>query len=255
MPVFTLAPGAGYEVSSLQDLDTYLGAVAAAGFDGVTLGTQQLVGDPAGAARLVEGHGLRCTDLIALQVRRDDDQTMADARALRPAIETLGCDHLLVMLYTRVSEESIDRLGRCAEVVGVPLAIEFGPAPCPTIEAANAVVEAVGPGRIGILPDTFHFTRMGSTFEMLDVVPVERIPIIQFNDALPAVSDDYMAETTNRRAWPGEGELPLARFVAILRDHDWDGVVSVEVLSEELRQLPIEEFARQALATTRPYWT
>jgi sugar phosphate isomerase/epimerase len=255
VPTFTLAPGSGHEVHTLADLDTYLGAIAAAGFDGVTLSSQQLVGDPEGAARLVERHGLRCTDILALRVSRDDEATLADARALRPAVDALGAGHCLAMLYTRVSPESIDRLGRCSEALGVPLALEFGPAPCPTVAAAAEVVEAVGPDRIGVLPDTFHFVRMGSTFEMLEALPVDRLPIVQFNDALPAISDDYMAETTNRRAWPGQGELPLQRFATTLLDRGWDGVVSVEVLSEPLRQLPITEYARQALETTRPYWT
>jgi sugar phosphate isomerase/epimerase len=89
---------------------------------------------------------------------------------------------------------------------------------------------------------------------MLETVPVEDLGFVQFDDALPAESDDYLHEAMDRRAWPGEGELELDRFASLLLGRGWDGVVSVEVLSEKLRALPIGEFARRAFETTVRYW-
>ena len=77
---------------------------------------------------------------------------------------------------------------------------------------------------------------------------------VTFTDALPAISDDYMEETTTRRTWGGDGEFELDRFATTLLDRGWDGVVSVEVISSELRQLPVADYAKQAYATTAPYW-
>jgi sugar phosphate isomerase/epimerase len=250
-----LGPGAGLTINGLGDLDRYLGAVAAAGFTGVSLGSDQLAGDPGGAAALVTRHGLRCTDLLSLRVTRDDADSLRAARALRPAVEALRPDSVCTLVWTRPSNATTDRLGRVADELGAPLGLEFGPATLPTIEAASALASELGPARVTVVADTFHFFRSGSTWSMLGSVPVANVGVVQFDDALPAESDDYVAETEHRRAWPGEGELPLQRFAATLRDRGWDGVVSVEVLSAQLRRLPVEEFARHAYRTCAPYWT
>jgi len=44
------------------------------------------------------------------------------------------------------------------------------------------------------------------------------------------------------------------RFASSLLDRGWAGLVSVEVLSAELRQLPVSEFARWAYQSTARYW-
>jgi hypothetical protein len=46
----------------------------------------------------------------------------------------------------------------------------------------------------------------------------------------------------------------LDRFAATLLDRGWQGVVSVEVLNQELRELPVPEFARRAYSAAAPYW-
>lgn len=256
--ILSLAPGSGFEVASLDDLDTYLAAVAGAGFGGVSLGLQQLAGDPAGAARLVERHGLRCTDVIALSVSRDDQATLAQAEALARAAEALGAPFVLSLFFTRVNDESIDRFGRCADVVrkaGARLALEMPPiGELNRISAALAVVDAVGRERAALMVDTFHFARGTSTWEELEMLPLDALGYVQFDDALPPEGDDVMHETMNRRAMPGEGAIDLARFASTLLGRGWSGTVSVEVLSEELRKLDIATFARRAHETTAPYW-
>jgi sugar phosphate isomerase/epimerase len=102
--------------------------------------------------------------------------------------------------------------------------------------------------------DTFHFSRGESTWEELESFPLDGLGYVQFDDALPAERDDVMYETTNRRTMPGEGEFDLGRFAGILTGRGWAGLVSVEVLSEPLRQLDIRTFARRAYETTARYW-
>ena len=53
----------------------------------------------------------------------------------------------------------------------------------------------------------------------------------------------------NRRQLPGEGEFPIAEYVAVLRELGYDGPWGVEVLSEELRSLP--DRARSSTEPTR----
>jgi len=252
--LFGLAQGTGFTVTSLQDLDVYLGAVRDAGFDGVTLRPELVCGQPSAAAELVAAHDLVCTDVESLAITRDDDATMAAVEAMRPSVEALQPRGVLTIVRTRISEESLDRIGRASERFGVPLLLEFGAAPVPTVEAASAVVAELGTDRARVLLDTFHFFRVGSTLEMLEAIPLDHLAHIQFDDALPALSDDYMHETLHRRTWPGEGELDLDGVVGTLRRRGWDGVVAVEVFSEEHRKLPVDEFARRAYASAVRYW-
>jgi sugar phosphate isomerase/epimerase len=68
------------------------------------------------------------------------------------------------------------------------------------------------------------------------------------------VDDDLAAETVARRVFPGEGEFDLDEWCAHVRAKGFDGVVSVEVLNDELRDLDPAEFATRAFTATARYW-
>ena len=57
---------------------------------------------------------------------------------------------------------------------------------------------------------------------------------------------DPVDETINHRALPGEGEFPIREYVAAARGAGYDGPWGVEVLSEQLRALPIGEIFDRA---------
>jgi sugar phosphate isomerase/epimerase len=61
---------------------------------------------------------------------------------------------------------------------------------------------------------------------------------------------DPVDETINHRRLPGEGEFDVAAYVDVCRDMGYPGPWGVEVLSEELRNLPMEEIFKRAYETT-----
>jgi sugar phosphate isomerase/epimerase len=61
---------------------------------------------------------------------------------------------------------------------------------------------------------------------------------------------DMVDETINHRRLPGEGEFDVAGYVEACRNHGYGGPWGVEVLSAELRKLPIEEEFRRAYETS-----
>src|SRR5258705_465203 len=77
---------------------------------------------------------------------------------------------------------------------------------------------------------------------------------VQFNDALPLMSDDLMSETLQRRTLPGEGEFELSRFCEIVRAKGYDGPIAIEIMSATLRAEGAHEYARKTEAAARPYW-
>ncbi len=260
----SLAPGVGAATTSFSDLDAYLGSIASAGFPSVSLGLQQVevafeeAGGLDRVAALVARHGLRCPDVLSVAARRDAEATLATTAQLAQLASAVGADHVLVLLFTGLRDESIRLLSTMADLVGgsgARLAFEFTPGNAVSnIRDALALVEQIGPDRMGVMIDTWHFFRGGSTWEQLETIPLERIAYLQFNDALPPLSDDVLDETMNRRTWPAHGEFDLHRFARTLTGRGWTGLVSVEVLSEEHRRLDVETFTRLAYGTTAPYW-
>jgi sugar phosphate isomerase/epimerase len=71
----------------------------------------------------------------------------------------------------------------------------------------------------------------------------------------PEYRDRMIREILHRRAVPGEGILELQPFAATFLDRGYDGVVSVEVLSAQLRELPVDVLVGRLYTTTSAYWT
>jgi sugar phosphate isomerase/epimerase len=135
------------------------------------------------------------------------------------------------------------------------MAVEFSPlGPVATIDDGLAVIGAAGKSRSGLVIDAWNFCFGGSPWDKLGDVPLEKVAYLQFTDALEPISANLADEALNRRAFPGEGTLPLERFVETFRRRNWEGIVSLQVLSSELRQLPLGEFAQRAHDAAARFW-
>ena len=119
-----------------------------------------------------------------------------------------------------------------------------------SLEAALAVVEGAGARNGGIAIDTWHMGKLGIAPEALGRIPLEYLGWVELSDGRRENMDDLVDETVNHRRLPGEGELDVAAYVEACRDHGYPGPWGVEVLSEELRNLPMEEIFRRAYETT-----
>ena len=54
---------------------------------------------------------------------------------------------------------------------------------------------------------------------------------------------------------PGQGVFDLDRFCDTLRAKGYDRPVSVEIISEAMRQLAPADFAARVFQATAPYWS
>ena len=93
-------------------------------------------------------------------------------------------------------------------------------------------------GKLGIEPDDLRRIPRGS------------LPGSSSRDGPYEYMPDRLDEVINRRRLPGEGEFPIRDYVAVCRELGYDGPWGVEVLSEELRSLPIEQIFDRAYETT-----
>jgi sugar phosphate isomerase/epimerase len=84
----------------------------------------------------------------------------------------------------------------------------------------------------GIVFDTLHYVRSGSTLDMLKEIPGDRIHCVQLNDGpLRLLAGVTLEENCFDRGWPGTGEFPLIEIVRTLAGLDALRQVSAEVFS------------------------
>jgi sugar phosphate isomerase/epimerase len=118
------------------------------------------------------------------------------------------------------------------------------------IDAALAVVGGAGAANGGIAVDTWHMSKLGIPPGDLRRIPLEYLSWVELSDGRVKDMDDPIDEVVNHRELPGEGEFDLRGYIAVCQDQGYPGPWGVEVLSEELRNQPMDVIFRRAYDTT-----
>jgi sugar phosphate isomerase/epimerase len=230
-------------------------AARAAGFTAVGINAERVDGT---AVDAYTAAGVRCHELLALVVGDDESATMTSAEQLAERAQMIGAQWVLTVFTAKAPPQRIVRCAKLFDDAGAGMAVEFTPlGAIPSIgDGMEYVYAASRGGRAGLMIDSWHFGFSDNTWDDLAAVPLDDIAYLQFTDALePEHRERMIRESLHRRALPGEGILELYRFAAIMLDRGWDGIVSVEVLSAELRELPVDLLVDRLYATSAPYWT
>ncbi len=115
------------------------------------------------------------------------------------------------------------------------------------------LADAIGPN-VGLLVDCFHCYAGAVSWEHLGQIPARKIVLAHVNDC-PAGPLEKVED--GKRVLPGEGVIEQGAFLSALRTAGYNGPVSVEVFSEELRAMKPEVAARKAGAAVKailPEW-
>jgi sugar phosphate isomerase/epimerase len=230
-------------------------AASAAGFTAVGINADRV---DAAAVDAYAAAGVRCHELLAFVVSDDESATMTSAEQLADRAPTIGAEWVLTVFTGKVPPERIQRYAKMFDDVGAGMAVEFTPlGAIPSIRDGIDVVRAASRGgHAGLMIDSWHFCFSDNTWDDLAAVPVDDLAYLQFTDALqPEYRERMIRESLHRRALPGDGILELHRFAATLLDRGWDGTVSVEVLSAQLRELPVDVLVERLYTTTAAYWS
>lgn len=132
----------------------------------------------------------------------------------------------------------------------VNVAIEFLPfSSVNTIDKALAVSEGVRPNG-GLMVDSWHIARGGMGFDEISKIPLELIKGVEIDDADLALVGDVFNDSTHHRKCCGEGQLDLPHFVQAILDTGYRGPWGVELISAELRKLPLDVVAKRAFDST-----
>ncbi|MBV9804816.1 MAG: sugar phosphate isomerase/epimerase [Solirubrobacterales bacterium] len=123
-----------------------------------------------------------------------------------------------------------------------------------TLDAALELVEGAGRPNGGLAIDTWHMAKLGITPEDLGRIPPEHLSWVELSDGQHQNMEDLIDETVNHRRLPGEGEFDIPAYVDACLQAGYDQPWGVEVLSANLRSLPIDqEFERAYEATAAQF--
>jgi sugar phosphate isomerase/epimerase len=196
---------------------------------------------------------LPCRALQSLRLTADPTQTRPGN--LLDQVEMLKPDVVPLIFFVDPNAAVLERtclyidqiLGRYA---AVRFAIEFSPLfPVPDVASALRVRDRLAHPAVGLLLDTWHIFNGPTNWDDLEALTPEEVALVQINDH-GVVAASELTRAKDHRLLPGDGVFPLPRFIRQLHDIRYDGLVSVEVISEDLRRLGPAQFAESAYAAT-----
>jgi sugar phosphate isomerase/epimerase len=119
-----------------------------------------------------------------------------------------------------------------------------------TLDAALAVVQGAGQPNGGLAIDTWHMAKLGISPADLRGIPAEFLSWVEVSDGQLASMPDLGDDCLNHRRLPGEGEFDIGGYIDVCSELGYRGPWGVEVLSAELRSLPLEKEFSRAFETT-----
>jgi sugar phosphate isomerase/epimerase len=215
--------------------------------------------------QILDDHGLRYLELEFLMdwfVEEGDERRKAsDAtrRLLFEAAAVLGAHHVKVgnipgtpCALPALTERFAELCADAAQQHDALIAYEFMPfdVNVHSVEAALEVVGGAGAPNGAIAVDTWHLAKLGIAPEDLRQIPSKLLGWVELSDGQYENMPDPIDEVVNHRRLPGEGEFPIPAYVEVCREIGYGGPWGVEVLSDELRNLPMEQIFERAYETT-----
>lgn len=245
-------------------LPAQIRAAAAAGYDCVGLDVLSVRAherDGLAVEALADGlgaAGLPCYELVSLSVSADREATLRSLGTVRRFAAVLRPEEVLCVVTGPPDAAAAANLRECAAALaddGIGLSLEFLPTrDVDGIPVALDLLDRIGHPNLRLVVEAWHFFRGPSTWADLAALPLARFGFVQFADAPPVLGDDLHHESMHRRVLPGEGEFDLRGFCDAVAAKGYDGVVSLEVLSDTWRAGDLDAFARATLATARASW-
>ncbi|MCC7083648.1 MAG: sugar phosphate isomerase/epimerase [Pirellulales bacterium] len=133
---------------------------------------------------------------------------------------------------------------------GLRLALEFqARATYPNnLESAAALVDEIGSPHLGLCLDAFHFFTGPSKEFDLAYLHAQNLFHVQLCD-LTGQPREFAADAD--RILPGDGEFHLEPLIQRLRDIDYRGYVSVELMNPAIWRIPPRQFGEVAITALR----
>src|SRR6185503_12833354 len=239
-------------VSISGSLESKLRAVAEAGFDGVEIFENDLLGfpgTPREVGRIIRDLGMQCTlfqPFRDLEGMPPEQLARAYERMERKfdVMAELGTD--LVLLCSNCSPLAVaDRprlidnlagLGERAAKRGMRVGYEALAWGRHTFDHRDAwsLIRDVNHSAIGLILDSFHSLARDIPSASIGDIRVDKLFFVQIADA-PRLTMDYLSWSRHFRNMPGQGDLPLADFAEAIHRLGYEGYWSLEIFNDRFR--------------------
>jgi sugar phosphate isomerase/epimerase len=144
--------------------------------------------------------------------------------------------------------ESFAALCEEAREYGASIGFEImGCAMIDNLKDAILMVEGAGAKNGGLIIDIYQVSNLGWTYEEISRIPLQYLMNVELNDGTLPGSPQH--DPSNRR-FCGEGEYNLRGLIQCVENMGYQGPWAVEVISDELVDLPLEEVSRRAFQTS-----
>jgi 4-hydroxyphenylpyruvate dioxygenase len=245
-------------------LEEKLAAAARAGFDGVEIFENDLIGSPLSPADVRAQAGELGLAIDLYQPLRDFEavppaqleRNLRRAEAKFDVMEELGAD--LILVCSNVSPDAIDDdalvarqlrlLAERAAARGMRVAYEALAWGTHVNEYDHAwrLVEAADHPALGVCLDSFHILSRGTSLDTIAEIPADKLLFLQLADA-PHLVMDVLQWSRHYRCFPGQGGFDLAGFTRRVLDAGYAGPLSLEVFNDVFRQADPERMAVDAM--------
>lgn len=214
--------------------------------------------------RILDDNGIRHVELEFLfdwfhpngserKARSDEEKAK-----LLNAAETLGARHLKVgdFFNQQVQMEQVAEgfAALCKDAANAGTRILFEVMPFSMIDNladALTMCELADADNGGLMIDTWHIVKMHTPYAVLAAAPKRFILGVELNDGYIQTPEgmDLQTETTQHRAFPGQGEFDMPGFMDAVAATGYDGPYGVEVIRAENRGRSVDELAEMAYRT------
>jgi len=145
--------------------------------------------------------------------------------------------------------EAFAALCKDAEDYGATIGFEFmASAMINNLKDSLAMVESAGAKNGGLVLDIAHVVNLGITHEEINKIPLQYLINVELNDGTLPGSPKH--DPSRARRFCGEGEFDIKEFITCVNQMGYTGPWAVEVFSEELVGLSLDELNTQAFQTT-----
>jgi len=110
------------------------------------------------------------------------------------------------------------------------------------------MVETAGAQNGGLIVDIAHVVNLGIAYEEIKRIPLQYLIGLELNDGTRPESPSH--DPSRARRFCGEGEFDIKGFIECVNNMGYTGPWAVEVFSQELVGLSLEELSTQAFRTT-----
>ena len=168
------------------------------------------------------------TELLA----RCERLSAAAAGVNAPAIQVVALDEFTGADSASARVRQV--VGSLAELVELawPYEVRLGLEPVcfsrlQRLEEAMEVIEALGPGKVGVVLDTFHMWASGWSLDAVAAIPPAYVVCAQLSDASQSRGTGW--SDNDRAVLPGDGVIPLDEIIGAIRASGFVGPWTAEV--------------------------